>query len=162
MFIYLVPESPRWLMKKKRYEKAYRSLVRLRHSELQAARDLYYVHVQLQLESQIVKGDNFFRRLIEIFTVPRLQRATLASGTVMLAQQSRLTMGYTSMKLCPEPLPSCSVRYQHHCILLLNYLRASTVHGRTGAIRFPRFRSCQLPLCQYVPGMNLDQGDVRS
>lgn len=90
MFIYLVPESPRWLMRKKRYPAAYRSLCRLRHSELQAARDLYYVHVQLQLENQLVKGDNFFRRLIEIFTIPRLQRATLASGTVMLAQQSKL------------------------------------------------------------------------
>ncbi|KAK9896574.1 sugar transporter [Cystobasidium minutum MCA 4210] len=87
MFIYLVPESPRWLMRKKRYAAAYRSLVRLRHSKLQAARDLYYVHVQLELESQIVKGDNFFKRLIELFTIPRLQRATLASGTVMLAQQ---------------------------------------------------------------------------
>lgn len=75
-------------MRKKRYAAAYRSLVRLRHSKLQAARDLYYVHVQLELESQIVKGDNFFKRLIELFTIPRLQRATLASGTVMLAQQS--------------------------------------------------------------------------
>lgn len=89
MFIFLVPESPRWLMKKKRYPAAYKSLVRLRHSELQAARDLYYVHVQLELEGQLVKGDNFFRRLVELFTVPRLQRATLASGIVMLAQQSR-------------------------------------------------------------------------
>lgn len=98
MFIFLVPESPRWLMKKKRYEKAYRSLVRLRHSELQAARDLYYVHVQLQLESQIVKGDNFFRRLYELFTIPRLQRATLASGTVMLAQQSRFALYDLSLR----------------------------------------------------------------
>lgn len=89
MFIYLVPESPRWLMRKKRYPKAFASLCRLRHSKLQAARDLYYVHVQLQLENQVVRGDNFFTRLIELFTVPRLKRATLASGTVMLAQQSK-------------------------------------------------------------------------
>lgn len=87
LFIYLVPESPRWLMKKGRYAKAYKSLVRLRHSELQAARDLYYVHVQLELESQIVRGNSYIKRFIELFTVPRIRRATLASGTVMLAQQ---------------------------------------------------------------------------
>lgn len=87
MCIFLVPESPRWLMKKKRYAKAFKSLVRLRHSELQAARDLYYVHVQLELEAQVVKADSFFRRFTELFTIPRVRRATLASGTVMLAQQ---------------------------------------------------------------------------
>lgn len=111
MFIYLVPESPRWLMKKKRYEKAYRSLVRLRHSELQAARDLYYVHVQLQLESQIVKGDNFFRRLVELFTVPRLQRATLASGTVMLAQQSGSVLNRNTSHMLTSFIYVISVRY---------------------------------------------------
>lgn len=145
MFIYLVPESPRWLMKKKRYPAAYKSLVRLRHSELQAARDLYYVHVQLQLESQIVKGDSFFRRLVELFTVPRLQRATLASGTVMLAQQSKLSSSNTT-----EPRPKLtllySVRYQHHRFLLLHHLRPGQLYRGTSSLRVPRIWSCQLPL----------------
>ena len=39
--VYYLPESPRWLMKKGRYEAAFKSLCRLRNSKLQAARDLY-------------------------------------------------------------------------------------------------------------------------
>lgn len=91
--IYFCPESPRWLLKKRRVAKAYRSLLRLRNSPLQAARDLYYIHAQLVYEdllleqSGLPKTGNFFTRFIEIFTVPRLRRATQASGIVMLAQQ---------------------------------------------------------------------------
>jgi sugar porter (SP) family MFS transporter len=85
--IFFCPESPRWLMKKDRYPEAYRSLLRLRHSSLQAARDLYYIHVQLVEESKIIHGTNYFVRFSELFTIPRVRRATLASFTVMLAQQ---------------------------------------------------------------------------
>jgi Sugar (and other) transporter len=80
-------ESPRWLMKKNRYPEAYRSLLRLRHSPLQAARDLYYIHVQLVEEAKIVHASNYFVRFSELFTIPRVRRATLAAFTVMLAQQ---------------------------------------------------------------------------
>jgi sugar porter (SP) family MFS transporter len=85
--ILFCPESPRWLMKKNRYAKAYKSLCRLRHSELQAARDLYYIHVQLVEEAKIIHGSNYFKRFAELFTIPRVRRATVASGVVMLAQQ---------------------------------------------------------------------------
>jgi hypothetical protein len=80
-------ESPRWLMKKNRYPDAYKSLCRLRFSKLQAARDLYYIHVQLVEEQKIISGDTYIRRFTELFTIPRVRRATLASGVVMLAQQ---------------------------------------------------------------------------
>ena len=82
-------ESPRWLMKKNRYPEAYHSLVRLRHTELQAARDLYYIHVQLQKdsESKIIPIGTYFDRLTELFINRRVRRATLASFVVMLAQQ---------------------------------------------------------------------------
>jgi sugar porter (SP) family MFS transporter len=85
--IYFCPESPRWYMKKDRYHDAFQSLKRLRNTELQAARDLYYVHRQLQEEFAVIKGSNYVARFFELFTIPRLRRATLASFVVMIAQQ---------------------------------------------------------------------------
>lgn len=74
-------------MKKGRYLAAYTSLLKLRNTPLQAARDLYYVHAQLIEESAIIGQSNYLQRFIELFTIPRVRRATLASFTVMIAQQ---------------------------------------------------------------------------
>lgn len=70
-------------MTKGRYKEAYESMFRLRGNELLAARDIFYIHVLLQEEAAIVKGKN---RVLELFTVPRVRRATLASGIVMFGQ----------------------------------------------------------------------------
>lgn len=92
--VYFCPESPRWYMKKGEYHRAYKSLLRLRNKPVQAARDLYYIHSQLQLESEIFKNSTpYMSRFVELFTIPRLRRATLASFTVMMAQQM---VGYFS------------------------------------------------------------------
>jgi len=85
--IFFCPESPRWLVKKGRYQQAYRSLKRLRFIELQAARDLYTIHYQYMEEIRLNKPSSFFGRISELFTIPRVRRATLAAHTVMLAQQ---------------------------------------------------------------------------
>jgi MFS family permease len=91
--IWMCPESPRWLMKKSEVAKAYRSLLRLRNSPMQAARDLYFIHAQLEYEdallekSGLTKSSNMISRFFELFTIPRLRRATQASGIVMIAQQ---------------------------------------------------------------------------
>jgi hypothetical protein len=85
--IFFCPESPRWYIKKNRYQKAYNSLRKLRFTELQAARDLYYIHAQLQVESEIIGESNYVTRFIELFTIPRIRRATLASFVVMIGQQ---------------------------------------------------------------------------
>lgn len=91
--IYFCPESPRWLIKKRKHAKAYRALCRLRNTNLQAARDLYFIHAQLIQEELLVdemgvaKTDNFFTRFFELFTIPRVRRATQASGIVMIGQQ---------------------------------------------------------------------------
>ncbi|THW38144.1 MFS transporter [Aureobasidium pullulans] len=87
--IYLVPESARWLIKKGRHQAAYKSLLRVRNSPVQAARDLYYIHVQFEAEKAYLmeRESNFLKRAVELFTVPRLRRATQASGIIMIAQQ---------------------------------------------------------------------------
>jgi len=85
--VFFCPESPRWYMKKGKYPQAYRSLLRLRNTPIQAARDLYLVHAQLIEESHIIGQSSYFGRFVELFTIPRVRRATLASFTVMIAQQ---------------------------------------------------------------------------
>ena len=54
---------------------------------------MYYIKAQLDFEEELKvekglgKHDNFFTRFYEIFTIPRIRRATQASGIVMIAQQ---------------------------------------------------------------------------
>jgi hypothetical protein len=85
--VFFCPESPRWYMKKGRYQDAYNSLCRLRNTPVQAARDLYFIHAQLVEELAIIGQNNYATRFLELFTIPRVRRATLASFTVMIAQQ---------------------------------------------------------------------------
>ncbi|KPI43700.1 Polyol transporter 5 [Cyphellophora attinorum] len=85
--VYFCPESPRWYIKKGKFHKAFQSLKRLRNTELQAARDLYYIYAQIQAEQTLVHKSNYVTRFIQLFTIPRVRRATLASFTVMIAQQ---------------------------------------------------------------------------
>ncbi|KAK2778098.1 hypothetical protein FQN53_001865 [Emmonsiellopsis sp. PD_33] len=95
--VFFCPESPRWHIKKGNYVNAYASLTRLRRTRIQAARDLYYIHVQLfgfpgiqhSNKNEFNKSPfrTYVRRLGELFTIPRIRRATLAAHTVMIAQQ---------------------------------------------------------------------------
>jgi hypothetical protein len=55
--IYLMPESPRYLMKHGRYEKALDSFNQVQTTPLLAARDLMYAHAQLDFESRMLKGN---------------------------------------------------------------------------------------------------------
>ncbi|KAJ5914405.1 Major facilitator superfamily domain general substrate transporter [Penicillium tannophilum] len=85
--VYFCPESPRWYIKRGSAGKAYQSLLRLRNTPLQAARDLYYISAQIKIEQEIIGPSNYITRFGELFTIPRVRRATLASFTVMIAQQ---------------------------------------------------------------------------
>jgi MFS family permease len=87
ILVYMCPESPRWYIKKGRHAKAFKSLLLLRKHPIQAARDLYYINTQIQIEEQIVGESNYISRFIQLFTIPRIRRATLASFVVMIAQQ---------------------------------------------------------------------------
>lgn len=63
-YVFTLPESPRWLLLKARqgktsyYNKEFQSLCSLRHSNLQAARDLFLIHHLLDGEEDIKKGRN--------------------------------------------------------------------------------------------------------
>src|SRR6185436_1540132 len=78
---------------KNRYPKAWDSMIKLRHNPIQAARDIYYIHSQLVIEKEIVGKNNYVTRFAQLFTIPRIRRASLAAFTVMIAQQVRFQSG---------------------------------------------------------------------
>ncbi|KAI0892611.1 hypothetical protein F4806DRAFT_237235 [Annulohypoxylon nitens] len=87
LFVWWCPESPRWLMKKGRYQQAFRSFCRLRNTEMQAALELYYAHRQVMEEQSAFAGRTLGRRIWDLVSVPRLRRATLASAWIVISQQ---------------------------------------------------------------------------
>ncbi len=70
-------ESPRWYIKHGKVAKAYASLLKLRNHPLLAARDLYYISTQIQIEHEIVGNSTYVSCLMQLFTMPRARRATL-------------------------------------------------------------------------------------
>ena len=110
--IFLCPESPRFLIRKDDYRAAFLSLRQLRGTDIQAARDLYYIHCQLQVEAELLqpktktssKRDetqpeadypyqklvgnmSFPRRVWSLWSIPRNRRACVAAFVVMASQQ---------------------------------------------------------------------------
>ncbi|KAM0749276.1 hypothetical protein T439DRAFT_303148 [Meredithblackwellia eburnea MCA 4105] len=90
LFVFFCPESPRWLIKKERYVDAFKSLKRLRHHEVQAARDLYMIYVQVGRDLSIIQGGSYITRFIQLFTVPRVRRATMAAWVVMIGKHTMI------------------------------------------------------------------------
>lgn len=84
---WLCPESPRWYIKKGRFPQAWAAMKRLRKTELEAAQDIFYAWVQIDAEKEVFGGTSYFTRLVEIFTIPRIRRASIGGAVVMLAQQ---------------------------------------------------------------------------
>jgi hypothetical protein len=162
-------------MKKMRYRNAFESLCRLRNTPLQAARDLYYIHVQLVEESAIIGKSNYLTRFVELFTIPRVRRATLASFTVMIAQQSKQhskkDLGVANESRLIEPhlglsfmlvwkvLTFHSVWYQHHRLLLLYHLRQRRCQHSQRSPSLLGLWTCELRV--RVAG-NLDNRHLRS
>lgn len=68
-------------------KKAFKAFRQLRKSDLQAARDLYYTHVGVEIEAKINTGKNLFTMFWELFSIPRNRRATWATWIVMFGQQ---------------------------------------------------------------------------
>lgn len=88
LVIYMCPESPSWYIKhSSRYDAAFHSLSRLRNTELQAARELYQSYIQQRYLTQVIHKPSYLRSLLELFSIPRIRRATVASYVTMLGQQ---------------------------------------------------------------------------
>ena len=61
-----------------------KAMIRLRHTRLQAARDLFYMNTLLEAEREIRANRNM---ILDLFRIPRNRRAAQASGLVMFMQQ---------------------------------------------------------------------------
>ncbi|KAJ3534007.1 hypothetical protein NM208_g7722 [Fusarium decemcellulare] len=85
--VWFCPESPRWLIKKGRYQDSFNAFCRIRNTEMMAARDLYYAHRQIIEEKDAFGGQTLMHRMWELVTVPRLRRATIASSWIVISQQ---------------------------------------------------------------------------
>lgn len=88
--IYFCPESPAWLIKHGgKWDRAYQSLARLRNTELQAARELYSTYLARSDKHELdqEKRSSYLSDLRDLFTIPRIRRATVAAYAVMICQQ---------------------------------------------------------------------------
>lgn len=115
--IFACPESPRFLIRKNQYGDAYISLRHLRDNEIQAARDLYAIHSQLQVETALLRGRDpgqwydhewyqqdvnstkFIQRITSLIRIRRNRTACLSAFLVMLSQQASgvsSLLGYTN------------------------------------------------------------------
>ncbi|KAF5663737.1 myo-inositol transporter [Fusarium heterosporum] len=82
--VYFCPESPRWYMERGHYDKAFRSVRKLRFSPVQATRDMYYAYKLLEIERGEREGRNLLK---EFFTVRRNRRAAQSAWFCMFMQQ---------------------------------------------------------------------------
>lgn len=101
MYIFYQPESPRWRLvkaqksedtkeKSRHYKTVFQDLVRLRNSELLAARDMILMYYRLKKEEELRMLANapWYRRgVYELFSKRRNRRAVTASLIVMFFQQ---------------------------------------------------------------------------
>ncbi|OQO13302.1 hypothetical protein B0A48_01530 [Cryoendolithus antarcticus] len=82
--VFFCPESPRWLMEKGKFDRAWKAAKRLRNHDIQAARDIYYSWKLLEIEASEQSGKSLWR---ESFMVKRNRRAAQSSFFVMFMQQ---------------------------------------------------------------------------
>ena len=84
-------------MRHERMRDAYVAMRKLRKSDVQATRDLYYAWVQWQTEKAAIGDRSVIKRFGDLFTVPRIRRATLAAASVHIGQDF---CGINSVSTC--------------------------------------------------------------
>lgn len=104
--IYASPESPRFLMKQRKYPAAYQALLALRREPILTVKELLYTHCQMEVEQKLLsmapldvesqrshswavptRWSIYARKLQLIFTKPRTRRAAVAAVVGMIGQQ---------------------------------------------------------------------------
>lgn len=111
--IFMCPESPSyWIKQSGGYDKAFQSLCRLRNTELQAARDLLVYYQEQQQLPTASEESPYLRTLAELFTMPRVRRATIAAYSTMLTQQ---LCGINIVRSLPPSAPLPRVRLLTMC-----------------------------------------------
>ncbi|KAL2759405.1 hypothetical protein ACRALDRAFT_2038277 [Sodiomyces alcalophilus JCM 7366] len=93
---HLCPESPQYLLQRKKYLDAYKSMCKLRLQKVQAARDIIYAHALLQRGQEVQQNQParaqtskvpLVRKLSALFGRRRNRNAFWASQIVMFMQQ---------------------------------------------------------------------------
>lgn len=79
--VYCLPESPRWFLEKTDFVRAFESSRQLRHTDIQATRDIYIAYKFLQIEDRGKEG----RKTGEFFTVRRNRRVAQSAWFCMFA-----------------------------------------------------------------------------
>lgn len=72
-------ESPRWYVAHGHIHKAYQCLRGLRETDISAAQELYSIYTRVKVENQSSGRDSLGHPFVQLFTVPQIRRATLAS-----------------------------------------------------------------------------------
>lgn len=83
--------------------------------------------LDLRIANEDVQNDNFFTRAVELFSVPRIRRATQASGIVMIAQQMCGSKAFPAVR--------CALQRRQLTFFVVNIIAfySSTIFAEAGA-----------------------------
>ncbi|CAO1630928.1 unnamed protein product [Sympodiomycopsis kandeliae] len=84
--VMFLPESPRWYLSKNRLSDAFKSMSKIRRTELQAARDTFAAWEGVLAEREL-NASKVRNRFVELFTVRRIRKGTQSASFVMFMQQ---------------------------------------------------------------------------